>query len=96
MIPVEYAAGGTAFCSHHKSEGTPYEYTYKVAYVEKHRYHKQYLFINDTVKIQNSDNGNKCSPEYHHHICRGGGGGDVFFQRLSVYFFTYGLEAVGK
>ena len=96
MIPVEYAAGGTALCAHHQSEGTPDEYAYKITYVEKDGDHKQSDLADDTVEIQNSDNGDKSGPQYHHHISRGGGGGYVFFESLAVYFFTYRLESVGK
>ena len=96
MIPVEYTAGGTALCAHHKSERTPDKHAYKVAYVKKNRNHKQYPFINDTAEIQNSDDRYQHSPQDHHHIRRGGGGGDVFFESLAVDLFTYRLKAVGK
>ena len=96
MIPVEYTAGGTALCTHHKSEGTPDKYADKVAYVEGNRYHKQSDLTDDAVEIQNSDNGNKCRPDQHDHISRRGGGDYVFFQSLAVYLFADGLKTVGK
>lgn len=55
MIPVENATGGAAFVLHNKTEGTPYKYTDKVAYIEKHADQEKYSSINDFCKIKGSN-----------------------------------------
>jgi hypothetical protein len=55
VIPVKNATGGAAFILDNKTEGTPYKYTDKVAYIEKHADQKENSLINDFCKIKGSN-----------------------------------------
>jgi hypothetical protein len=55
VIPVKNATGGAALVLHNKTEGTPYKYTDKIAYIEKHADQKKNSLINDFCKIKGSN-----------------------------------------
>ena len=92
MVPVEYSAGGAALVFHNEPEGTPYEYTYQVAYIEECGYHYHHTRIYNSAQVQYADYCSDRKPYHHNLVCRLSGILDILLKAFVVDFFFYGSE----